>query len=96
MAPPAISVGGQGAAGSRLVTLALYGAPSVLPDISPSWGEIGSFADRASFQKVGDWRNTDDGRSPPCGGDVRQDRGGRGRAPTLPKSPEAARRNEGP
>ncbi|TPJ20401.1 hypothetical protein FJW04_03485 [Mesorhizobium sp. B2-7-3] len=29
--------------------------PSVLPDISPSSGEIGSFADFA-YVKVGDWR----------------------------------------
>ncbi|ESZ19925.1 hypothetical protein X737_12710 [Mesorhizobium sp. L48C026A00] len=53
MAPPAISVGAR----ARLEMLALYGAPSVLPDISPTRREIGSFANRASFSKLGDWRN---------------------------------------
>ncbi|TIS79195.1 MAG: hypothetical protein E5W98_24320 [Mesorhizobium sp.] len=30
--------------------------PSVLPDISPTWGEIGSFVVGASSCNVGDWR----------------------------------------
>ncbi|CAH2398374.1 hypothetical protein MES4922_20064 [Mesorhizobium ventifaucium] len=31
--------------------------PSVLPDISPTWGEIGSSLDRRLPCDVGDWRS---------------------------------------
>ena len=51
--------------------------PSVLPDISPARGEIGRplwFRQSPTLQ-VGE--TLGDSRSPPCGGDVRQDRGGR-------------------
>ncbi|RWN65294.1 MAG: hypothetical protein EOR99_22185 [Mesorhizobium sp.] len=33
-----------------------FAPPSVLPDISPTWGEIGRFAVGASSCEVGDWR----------------------------------------
>jgi hypothetical protein len=53
--------------------------PSVLPDISPTRGEIGSFAYRCALV-LQRWRLAKAVRQadlPPCGGDVRQDRGGR-------------------
>jgi hypothetical protein len=56
--------------------------PSVLSDISPTRGEITQLCRQRLFCNVGDWRNPS-GRPdlPPCGGDVRQDRGGQRRAP---------------
>ena len=52
--------------------------PSVLPDISPASGEIGAVGAARQALHVDGWRKRR-GRAdlPPCGGDVRQDRGGR-------------------
>ena len=47
--------------------------PSVLPDISPARGEIGSLSD--GRLQLRDWRKHAAAISPPVGGDVRQDRG---------------------
>jgi hypothetical protein len=64
-------------------TLALVAPPSGLPAISPTRGEIGChFGFRQSLTQE---RRQQSGRRnlPPCGGDVRQDRGGQRRAQTL-------------
>jgi len=39
-----------------LATSCTFAPPSVLPDISPSRGEIGSFTARLPFCSVGNWR----------------------------------------
>ncbi len=56
--------------------------PSVLPDISPAWGEITLAAVSPSLQRLQEWLNGAAFNIPLCGGDVRQDRGGR-LAPTA-------------
>ena len=48
--------------------------PSVLPDISPARGR--SAAQVSPICNVGEWRGAKTADLPPCGGDVRQDRGG--------------------
>ena len=56
---------------------AILPPPSGLPDISPARGEIAAvraFANLQRRRKTGPRRSC---RSPPCGGDVRQGRGGR-------------------
>jgi hypothetical protein len=89
-------VEGSAAAGERLVSrpeqekrgyisaVALYGAPSVLPDISPTGGEIGGAGAPLLFAtlKLAKAATTID--LPPCGGDARQGRGGRRRAQPYP------------
>ena len=58
-----------------------FAPPSVLPDISPARGEIGRPQFRQSRLEGRAPRHDTD--LPPCGGDVRQDRGGRRRAPSI-------------
>ena len=65
---------GLAVASSMTVTHASL-PPSVLPDISPTGGRLDGSRRRMLFNV--DWRSSGDSRSPPCGGDVRQDRGGR-------------------
>ena len=62
--------------------------PSVLPDISPTGGEIGCHDAFANLQRCKIERSAEAANLPPCGGDVRQDRGGRRRA-----RPQWLRRN---
>ncbi|OVE91708.1 hypothetical protein B7W89_04505 [Agrobacterium tumefaciens] len=50
--------------------------PSVLPDISPSRGEIDLRQGLAHHTRCGFGRRVRPADLPPCGGDVRQDRGG--------------------
>ncbi|SIT59395.1 hypothetical protein BQ8794_70325 [Mesorhizobium prunaredense] len=51
------------AAQNKSALLRSFAPPSVLPDISPTWGEIGSFADGVLFARlVGEI--SDKGRSP--------------------------------
>ena len=61
--------------------------PSVLPDISPTRGEIGchlAFANLPTLQRSAQAPMTAD--LPPCGGDVRQDRGGREGSQASPQN----------
>ena len=51
--------------------------PSVLPDISPARGEIGCHPRLRQSQTLQDGAGGEAANLPPCGGDVRQDRGGR-------------------
>ena len=65
-----------------------FAPPSVLPDISPTRGEIGcrdGFRQSPALQKERRAKRPAD--LPPCGGDVRQDRGGREGAQTCPTEP---------
>jgi hypothetical protein len=68
-----------------LAMLHSFAPPSVLPDISPARGEIGRPLSYSPITNVGEEaqakRKAD---LPPCGGDVRQDRGGRHRTPSVP------------
>ena len=66
-------------------SLSSFAPPSVLPDISPTRGEIGSHRRVRHFFNVARLAKADDDTAnlPPCGGDVRQDRGGRRRAPSV-------------
>ncbi|SDL30197.1 precorrin-3B synthase/cobaltochelatase CobN [Mesorhizobium muleiense] len=57
--------------------------PSVLPDISPTRGEIGSSGDGTLLATFVIGEISETANLPPSGGDVRQDRGGRRRAPTV-------------
>ncbi|RWK83761.1 MAG: hypothetical protein EOR51_06055 [Mesorhizobium sp.] len=50
--------------------------PSVLPDISPTRGEIGRHRRFRQSPALNSWRRRRNRRSPPCGGDARQGRGG--------------------
>ena len=62
--------------------------PSVLPDISPTRGETGSFGIALVLQRRRLMKPKRPADLPPRGGDVRQDRGGREgtqRSPALPK-----------
>ncbi|SIT59793.1 hypothetical protein BQ8794_80127 [Mesorhizobium prunaredense] len=45
--------------------------PSVLPDISPTWGEIGSFADSVLFARLVVGEISDEGQSPSLWGRCR-------------------------
>jgi hypothetical protein len=63
--------------------------PSVLPDISPTRGEISPHgglrqSPRARTRVERKRRRSGRRNLPPCGGDVRQDRGGRNGAPGRP------------
>ncbi len=51
-------------------------SPSALPGISPTRGEIGQKRALCLNCYVNDGRNIAPSNLPPCGGDVRQDRGG--------------------
>ena len=64
-------------------------SPPLLAEMSPARGEIGSFARPiANRKRCRDWRQIEGRRAdlPPCGGDVRQDRGALSQ--TLPRCPD--------
>jgi hypothetical protein len=62
-----------------------FAPPSVLPDISPTRGEIGFHLRLVPLFYIAEKvRTTRQGNLPPCGGDVRQDRGGQRRALISP------------
>jgi len=48
----------------------LYGAPSVLPDTSPTWGEIGSFGAGSPLATTKIGEGSGDSQSPPPVGEV--------------------------
>jgi len=88
-----LSRGGEDVAwtSSPPVLAAFLHTPSVLPDISPSRVEIGSFAaiTRSETPEIGESRR--DSQSPPLRGDVRQDRGGWLEMPAPPLPATAQR-----
>ena len=83
--PRAVAAAVQGEKTDRSAILSA--PPSVLPDISPTRGEIGSCHRRLSpiLQRwqLAKSRQCRAANLPPCGGDVRQDRGGRDGMPAC-------------